>query len=189
MYNIIDNDAYNSINYISPSIMFMINPKFGFTRINYTFTAEDNRQTALRDTDSHSIGFDHYYFISGNLQKRIRVGYAYTDENASGAINDLNSHTFKIELKTPLIREIFLDARYRYGSKDYDTRTVLIGTGIRDDDRHDFRVEFSKVLLKNFGILEKLTGFIKYQRVNADSTDKLFEYNKNVVSLMVRGKF
>ena len=64
-------------------------------------------QNGLRDKNSHSIGIDHYYFISGDLQKRIRVGYAYTDENASGADNDLKSHTFKIGLKTPLVSEIF----------------------------------------------------------------------------------
>lgn len=189
MYNIIDNDSYNSINYISPSIMFMINQELGFTRINYTFTNEDNRQTILRDTDAHSVGIDHYYFISGNQQKRIRVGYAYRNEEAKGTINDLSSHTFRIELKTPLIMEIFLNAKYRYGAENYDTRAVLIGTGIRNDDRHDFSVAFSKELLKDVGILEQLTGFIQYQHINNDSTDKLFEHNKNVTSLMVKGKF
>lgn len=189
MYNIIGNDAYNSINYISPSMMFMINRKFGFTRINYTFTNEDNKQTTARDTDSHSIGFDHYYFISGNLQKRIRVGYAYRNDEASGADNDLKAHTFNVALRTPLIREMFLDARYRYGSEDYDTRAVNIGAGIRDDDRHNFRVEFSKEIFKNLDFFDKLTGFLTYQRVNANSTDKLFEYNKNVISLMVKGIF
>ncbi len=189
MYNIIDNDGYNGIHYISPSMMFMIDRKFGFTRINYTFTNEDNKQNTLRDTDSHSIGIDHYYFIFGNLQKRIRVGYAYTDDNASGAIYDLKFHTFKIGLKTPLISEIFLNARYRYGNENYDTRAVLIGTGIRDDDRHNFMVEFSKVLLKKVGLLDKLTGFISFQHSKADSTDKLYEYDKNVFSLILEGRF
>jgi hypothetical protein len=189
MYNIIDNDGYNGIHYISPSMMFMIDRKFGFTRIYYSFTNEDNRQNSLRDKDSHSFGIDHYYFISGNLQKRLRLSYAYTDDNASGADNDLNSHTFKIGLKTPLISEIFLNAEYRYGNENYDTRAVRIGTGIRDDDKHNFSVEFSKVLLEKVNFLNKLTGFLKYQHTKADSTDGLYEYDKNVFSLMFEGRF
>lgn len=188
-YNNIDEDSYNGVNYISPSMMFMINPKFGFTRINYTFTNENNWETSLRDTDSHSIGIDHYYFIFGNLKRRLRVGYAYRNDDAKRGLNDLDSHTVNVELKTPLIWEIILNARYRYGSEDYDTRPVLIGTGIRDDDRHDFSVEVSKVLLKDYGFFETLTGSLKYERVNNDSTDRLHEHNKNVVSLFLEVRF
>ena len=132
---------------------------------------------------------NHFYFPFGDLQKRIRVGYAYTDDNASGAINDLKSNMFKIELKTPLVSEIFLDAKYRYGNENYDTRSVLIGTGIRDDDRHSFMVEFSKVLLRKVDFLDKLTGFIKYQHTKTDSTDKLYEHDKSMYSLIIEGRF
>ena len=190
MHNLLNKDSYNGINYISPSVMFMINRKLGFTRINYTFTNEDNHATSLRDTDSHSFGIDHYYFIFGNPQRRIRVGYAYRNDEARGTlINDLNSHTFKIELKTLLIWEIFLNAKYRYKGEDYDTRAVLIGTGIRDDDQHNFTVEFSRELIKDLDFHQKLTGFIKYQHTANYSTDKLHDHDENVVSLMVKGRF
>ncbi len=189
MYNFIGNDSYNSINNISPSIMFMINPKLGFTRINYTFTNLNNRQNSFRDTDSHSIGIDHYYYIFGNRNRKLRVGYAYRNDDAKGGLNDLDSHTVNVGLKTPLIWEIILNAKYSYESEDYDTRAVLIGTGTRDDDRHDFSVEFSKVLLKDYGFFEKFTGSMKYERFNNDSNDKLFENNKNVVSLFLEFRF
>ena len=189
MYNFIANDAYNSVNSLSPSIMFMLDPKFGFTRINYTFTNQNNRQNLLRDTDSHSIGINHYYYIFGNLKRRLRVGYAYGNDEAKRGLNDLDSHTLKVRLKTPLIWGINLNTGYRYESKDFDTRAVRIGTGKRDDDRHRFNVEFSKVLIKDYGFFENLTGSLKYERINNDSNDKLFEHNKNVVSLFLEVKF
>lgn len=188
-YNNIDEDSYNGVNYISPSTIFMINPKIGFTHINYTFTNENNWENSFRKTNSHSIGIEHYYFILGNRNNRLRVGYAYRNDDAKRGLNDLDSHKVNVELNTLLNWGIILNAGYRYESEDYDNRPVLIGTGTRDDDRHDFSVEVSKVLLKDNGFLDKLTGSLKYKHVNHNSTDKLHEYNRNVVSLFLEVRF
>lgn len=188
IYNLVDYDKYNGLHYVSPSMMFMLNPAIGFTRINYTFKNQDNYQTDLRDTDTHSIGVDQYIFFS-DYKRRLRIGFVYRDDDATGTINNLESFTYLIGVKTPLFWEIVARFRYRYKDVNFDSRAITAGGGIRNDDKHQYLMEFSKDIVKDFGFLEKLSGYLKYQRETVDSVDKLFEHDKNVLSFALRGKF
>lgn len=188
IYNLLDYSRYNGLHYVSPSMMFMLNPAIGFTRINYTFKNQDNYQTDLRDTDTHSVGVDQYIFFS-NYKRRVRIGFVYKDDSATGAINNLKTFTYLIGAKTPLFWEIVAKLRYRYKDVNYDSRAITAGSGIRNDDRHQYLMELSKDIVKDFGFLEKLSGHIKYLRESVDSVDKLFEHDKNVLSFALRGEF
>lgn len=189
MYNILDNDSYNGIHYASPSMMFMIHPKIGYTRISYTFLNRDNFQNNLRDRASHWTEINQYIFFS-NFKRRITLGYVFKNDAAKGSIYDLESHLLTFELKTPLFWGINFKARYGYGDVNYDTRLIRIGgAGIRNDDKHIYLVELSKVLLKNVGFLNTLIGSLRYENLAANSTDKLFEHDKNVVTFSIKGRF
>jgi len=185
IYNIVDDDNFSGIHYVSPSLNYM-NKTFGLTRVFYTFKSTDNWQSDLRDNDAFSAGLKHYFFFS-DFSRRIILGYKYTSDDTTGSSFDRDLHTVELRGQTPLFFGIDLDLQVEVTFREYVSRLGTDGS-LRDDDQYKLVAEFKKVLFDKLGIMQNLTMKAGYRYLFNDSNLLLRDYrtNKGYVGLDAR---
>ncbi len=185
-HNINDGNSFSGINYISPSFNHF-SKKYGVTRIFMKYKNTDNFVNQGRDADSYGVGFRHIYLFS-NYQNNIGFGYEYGNDDTAGNF-DRDIHTATVSSKVSLPLDVIMNTTYQYSNRDYRTFLATTATNTREDYYHTFRANFQKELLKNFGIIEKVLGKVKYTYHFNDSNTEFREYQNHRVDVGLDVRF
>jgi len=185
IYNIVDGAHFSGINYMGPSFNHM-HPKWGLSRLYYTFKTTNNWQNDLRDNEHHTYGVAHYFFFS-NYTRRIGVDYQYSQEDTAGSAFDRDNHRLKIKGQTPLVYGWNGEVDLTYTFRDYNSRLGSFGA-LRDDTLQRYGVTFSRVLLESWKCLQDLQLILKYRRLdnNTNLLSRDFESNRGDIVFQAR---
>ncbi len=185
IYNIVNGANFSGINYIGPSFNHM-HPKFGLSRLYYTFKTTHNWQNKLRHNQHHTVGAAHFFFFS-NYTRRIGIDYQYSTENTQGSAFDRDNHRVKIKGATPLLWGWQGEIDIAYTFRNYDTRLANL-TALRDDTLQRYQFGVSRVLIEQWSYLKNLTLTLKYRRLENDSNllPRDFASNRGDISLLAR---
>ncbi|QPJ62945.1 MAG: DUF560 domain-containing protein [Candidatus Nitronauta litoralis] len=185
-HNINDGNSFSGVNYISPSFNHF-SKKFGVTRLYLKYKSTDNFVNQGRDADSYGVGFKHIYLFS-NYQNNVGIGYEYSNDDTAGNF-DRDIHTVTVSSKVSLPLDVVMNTSYRYSNRDYRTFLATTAPNTREDFFHTFRANFQKVFLKNFGIIEKVLGNVKYTYNFNDSNTEFREYQNHRVDVGLDVRF
>lgn len=156
---------------------------WAFTRPYYRFRLDDFFLPGFtgpdsRDARNHTAGFDQYLMLAGDSSRWVRLGAAYERNNATGYNYTYNGLDLAAEFYTPLVGGIALDAIAGYSIRDY-----LKSSFNRYDDQQDYTITLSRELN------EFMTVGLQYELVVNDSTVGLFQYQRDIYSLLASLRF
>lgn len=151
-------------------------PYYHFRKDDYLlpyYYDEDNR-----DAFNHIVGFDQYFMLSRDAKRWVRGGVSY-DRNAADGINYVYDG-FKLsgEFSTPLACEVFLSCEAEYYIRNYPQNNFH-----RYDDQQNYMVTVARSL-NSF-----LEVGLQYQLVVNDSTVALYQYSRNIFSMLATARF
>lgn len=176
MRNIAGGNDFSGVNYVNPSFNHL-HKKFGLTRVHYFYKNTDNFVNQARDGDQHGGGITHIYLIP-NSRHYIGAGYQISGEDTVGRF-DRTIHDFKVLGRVMLPMEIELNGEYKFSFREYDTFAATTVGAIRDDEQHNFRFRFRKVLWDTLGMLNKVTARIDFHHQNNESNFLVRDYHSN----------
>ncbi|WP_447969170.1 tetratricopeptide repeat protein [Nitrospira sp. M1] len=139
----------------------------------------------VRDGFNTMLGFTHVFRFSEDAHL-LRIGYQYDNENTDGSNFTYQGHRFltggQVSLPVDGLR-----LRYSFDMhwRDYNAGANTIfpqtatSTVQRDDTQHNHLVQLVQDLPNNFA----LTG--QYQRIRNDSNIAVFDYTKNVFTVIL----
>jgi hypothetical protein len=153
-----------------------------FFRGELNFADKEFDQQSNRDTSREKIGIDAYYFLD-DTKKYWSYGFSFGDEQ-SDTNNDQfsrNNGTLKIkysQLMPVFGRDIRVDARLRYQSRDYDAVDPRIGE-VRDDNRYRAAISAKIPITGNWFMLGE------YEFSDYSSNLPSADYSQNLFSIKV----
>jgi hypothetical protein len=155
-----------------------------FLRGEYVYGEKTIARRPGRETDSHSVSLDSYYFIQG-LKRYAIVGYTFRVDNARANRYDYDSHAIKARYvhrenlgRLPLELEI----EGKYEDRQYKAPDPMIGT-----KREDTRWRFSAELRLSFTDYASWAVMIKNS--DYDSNLPTASYSDLVVGTEIRLSF
>ncbi len=187
IWNQVGGDPFSGIHFINPAFNYM-HQKYGLTRIDYFFKNTQNWQNSFRDTVQHSFGIRQYVFFS-NYSRRIKIGYKYGVDEATGPAFDLHYHKISLGTKSPIIQGIYLNAQIGLTLREYDNRVVTGEGDLRKDARQSYTIELSREILEKWKWLKGLTLKSKFNHVFNNTNHPTRIYKKNRYELTLIGRF
>jgi outer membrane receptor protein involved in Fe transport len=109
------------------------------------------------------------------------LGYQYVVEDTvsggpQGRTFAYKGHALDVELRWLVAETVHLEAGYVYRRDDYDHRESAFGARKRRDDGHQFAVGLS------YPLSDRLAWTVAYIGQRHDSNERLFEYDRHIVS-------
>jgi len=176
IWNIAGGNSFSGINYINPSYSHL-DSDWGLTRVHYFLKNTDNFVNQGRDGDQHGGGFTHVYLIP-KTSHYVGFGYEFSAEDTAGRF-DRDKHDIKVLGRVMLPMDIQLFGEYKFSYRKYDTFAADKVGAIRQDEQHNFRFRFRKVLWDTLGFLDKVTARIDYVHQNNESNLFFRDYKSN----------
>lgn len=157
--------------------------KLAFTQFFYRFRVDDYLipfyiDEDNRDDKNHAVGIDQYLPLSRNMSRWIRMGLAYERNNADGENYSFNGLRLSAELLTPLICELELDCLAEYYMRNY-----FLSAYHRYDDQQNYIITLSRRLN------DYIVVGLQYELIVNDSTLGLFQYDRDLYSLIAMFRF
>ena len=154
-----------------------------FTRFDYRWSINDYMLPFFfrdddRDGTNHMIGASQYFLLSPSRGSFVRLGGYFDRENATGKNYFYNGYSFDGEVYVPLAWRTAVDFLGRYYIKDY-RRSVYN----RYDDRQHYIVTLDKRIGEHFELV------LQYQLIVNDSTVGIFEFDRNLYTLMAAVRY
>ncbi|GIW45378.1 MAG: hypothetical protein KatS3mg077_2660 [Candidatus Binatia bacterium] len=121
------------------------------------------------------------YFALGDPRRVLSLGYRYVVEDTvsggpQGRTFAFQGHALDAELGWLVADTVHLEAGYVYRRDDYDNRESAFGERKRSDDGHQFALGLS------YPLTDYLAWTIAYIGQRHDSNERLFEYDRHIVS-------
>lgn len=199
-YATLDNDRYFEALSFFPSITIQQTKQlFAVVSVRYRSSNYFNQliptgQEDVRDRDGWSVlaGFDQYLAFN-KYQSFVRLGYHFEASRNDGTDWEYDGHRISLGLRTPLWWEIILHVDGAYMRRDYlhvnsfdATPLAVLGPADRrerEDDRFTAAVRLTRALGR---YLQLSVGYIHTTNL---SNINFFEYDRNIVSIMLAGRY
>jgi hypothetical protein len=149
-----------------------------YLRAEYMYSVNDYDNRTDRDTKTHTVGGNAYYFLDGN-NAYLLMSYKYKDENAGDSQHDYAANKYRLQLVRKFKagnRLTTLKIGWRLEDRDYTSVTNSIGVN-RDERRHRYQLEW------RIPISKKTFTLLQYERSNNVSNLPSADYTRNVVSI------
>jgi tetratricopeptide (TPR) repeat protein len=189
----VDGDTYLLSYAITPTVKIPESP-VTFTEIRYGYTAQNFKNTAQFPSNSHRDGDNHMAGIAQSVVLdhvgRLRIGYNYDRElTGSSPTQDdwaYQGHRILGELKVSLPKGLGLDLGANYYIQDYDNPNSY-SSPPNAKKRTDHIQTYSGSLSKTLG--EWITVSVQYLYNRNGSNIPVFDFDRNLVSVIVAGNF
>lgn len=184
----VDNNRYLSSHTINPMLNITYGARY-ITQVSYRYQLKDFKDSQKFPTNSERDGVNNLIGLTqiilfpdknGNL----RIGYAFDSDSTDGPDWDYNGHKIIAGLGFPMIKKIVLDLLVEYNKKMYDNPNNLSPSGDRRDDTYK---TYTIGISREFR--DYLTAALQYLYSKNDSNITVFEYNRNIYSLTITGRW
>jgi len=129
---------------------------------------EDNRSAF-----NHTVGIDQYFLVTEDARRWLRGGVYYDRNDAEGINYVYNGLKLSGELSTALVGDVFLNFEAEYYIRNY-----MKSTFHRYDDQQNYTVTLARRINKYLEL------GLQYELVVNDSTVALFQYQRDIYSML-----
>jgi tetratricopeptide (TPR) repeat protein len=178
-YYFLDDNKQSFVrSHILPAGFTLQEGRYGFSEAAYTFEIDDyllpyECSCDNRSADDHSVGISQYLFAPRWSDRYLRLGFFYDRNNAEGRNYTYDGYRFFAGFVTPVACGVTLDFDAELYVRDFFSN--LEG---RDDTMQAYVVTLSRRLNEYFDV------GLQYTFINNNSNVALFEYHRNIFSLM-----
>lgn len=157
--------------------------RYGLSRFSYAYRIDDfflpfEYRVNDRTAANNSVGASQYFFLPRWGDSFLQLGFYWDNNDAKGRNFSYNGYRLFAECFLPLTWEVNLDLLTELYIRDFSES--LQG---RDDTRQTYIATLSRPLN------EYMEVGLQYTYVNNDSNVALFQYGRNIFSLMMELRF